>query len=80
MTRFESSLADFDPTLQPIGYELATELLATPDERAQTVVVRLALTPATPASPIDWFAPAEPAPTPVPEADVEPDSDLRRAS
>lgn len=78
MTRFESSLADFDPTLQPIGYELATELLATPDERAQTVVVRLALTPASPASPIDWFAPAEPVDTAA--ADVEPGPDYRKAS
>lgn len=80
MTRFESSLAEFDPTLQPIGYELATELLATPDERAQTVVVRLALAPASPASPIDWFAPAEPATAPAPDADEATGPGFRKAS
>ncbi|MFC4944698.1 hypothetical protein [Pseudonocardia sp. GCM10023141] len=75
MTSSESALADFDFTLQPIGFALAQEFLATPDERAQSVVVRLSMSPADPASPIDWFAPAEP----VAEID-EPEAEILRAS
>lgn len=68
MTGFERSLVAFDPTLQPIGYELATELLATPDERAHTVVVRLTLAEADPASPVDWFGTHDEAATEIRQA------------